>query len=127
MALASCSRSVALTRSLNSASFSPSSGRNPHWFRKSAVRFRYSAMSSSGMPLATRLPTNGGTNSGLSVATSERAGWPSTGDVSGSSSRLRLGTLRSEISRPKSGSSSPFVLSSTSRSIVRSPSKASRP
>ena len=36
-------------------------------------------MSSIGMPLATRVPTNGGTKSWLSVATSERAGWPSTG------------------------------------------------
>ena len=85
-------------------------------------------MSSIGMPLAIRLPTNGGRNSSLSVTTSgARAGCPSTGVLSCGSSRLRFGTLRSEISRPKSGSSSPAVLSSTRRSMVRSPSKASRP
>ena len=108
--MASCSRSVALTRSLNSASFSPFSGRNPHWLRKSAVRFRYSAMSSIGMPLATRVPTKGGTNSWLSSATvgacrlaldrrrvADRAG-------------CAWGRRRSEISRPKSGSSSPRAL-----------------
>ena len=77
------------------------------------------------MPLAMRLPTNGGRKSGLSAATSERAGWPSTGPVSLLSKRR--GTLRSEISRPKSGSSSPVRFSSTRRSIVRRPSKASRP
>ena len=77
------------------------------------------------MPTAMRLPTKGGVNSGLSVATAERVGWPSTG--ASSLSWKRRGTLRSEISRPKSGSSSPLRFSSTRRSMVRRPSKASRP
>ena len=50
-------------------------------------------MSSSAMPLATRLPTKGGGKSGLSDAMSARAGWPSTGVVSWGSSLLRLGTF----------------------------------
>ena len=41
---------------------------------------------------ATRVPRKGGGNSGLSAATSDRAGWPSTGGGP-ASSRLRLGTL----------------------------------
>ena len=63
------------------------------------------------MPTATRLPTNGGTNSGLSAATSERAGWPSTGPglVGGlrrsAGAQVALGDLA-----PEAGSSSPVSL-----------------
>ena len=80
------------------------------------------------MPLATRRADEGRREErvvGRDVG--RRAGWPSTGAVSWASSRLRLGTLRSEISRPKVGSSSPGFFSSTRRSMVRSPSKASWP
>ena len=90
-------------------------------------------MSSRAMPLATRLPRNGRREDGLSVATSgERAGNVSPRARASSAACLRSSLLRGPRSRPpmavpKSGSSSPVRVSSTSRSMVRSPSKASLP
>ncbi len=85
------------------------------------------------MPLATRLPRKGGLKVGLSVATSgERAGRVSPRSRASAAACLRSSLLRGPRSRPpmavpNSGSSSPDLVSSTSRSMVRSPSKASLP
>ena len=91
-------------------------------------------MSSMAIPLATRLPTKGGGNSGLSSATpGARAGSGSPrarASVGGLLAQLALagpevaaadGACRTR-GRPR-----PVLLSSTSRSMVRRPSKASLP
>ena len=113
----------ARTRSLNSASFSPSSGRKPHWLRKSAVSFRYSAMSSRAMPRATRLPRNGGSNTGLSVATSgERSGSRSPRARASSAAWRRSSLLRGPRSRPpRVGPELRVVLAAASRARPAGP------
>ena len=84
-------------------------------------------MSSRGMPLTTRCPTNGGTNTGLSVGDLGRARRQAL-----DRRRVRVAPARAwgpaaRVSRPKPGRPRPCRLSSPSRSITRSPSKASLP
>ncbi len=90
-------------------------------------------MSSMAIPLATRLPTKGGGNSGLSAATpGARAGRSSPrapGLLGGLPAQLAL--AGAEVPTTEVGPEPGVVLAglaiSTSRSIVRRPSKASLP
>ncbi|CPU60613.1 Uncharacterised protein [Mycobacteroides abscessus] len=110
------------TSSSYDAPSSPRPGLSPHWPMNVARSSRNAAYSASWTPLTRRVPQNGGAGTGLSAATSDRAGRSSTGvSVTVTTACRRFFSAGS----PTASGDSPRA-TRTSGSMRRRPSNASR-